>query len=89
MKCAVKNKEVKKNKAYNKGIEDSTYTLITIVAYVCSRYGYKGRRIQQIINSIQDVADSINKGYVTQQDLEDIMLEEYNIKLFDTSSKEG
>ena len=88
MNCAFKNKTAKKNTAYNRGIQDSTYTLITIVAYVCSRYGYKGRRIQQIIHSIQDVADSINKGYVTQQDLEDILLEEYNIQLFD-NSREG
>lgn len=88
MNCSIKNKTAKKNQAYNKGIEDSTYTLITIVAYVCSRYGYKGRRIQQIIHSIQDVADSINKGYITQQDLEDILLEEYNIQLFD-NSREG
>lgn len=87
MNCSFKNKTAKKNQAYNKGIEDSTYTLITIVAYVCSRYGYKGKRIQQIINSIQDVADSINKGYVTQQDLEDVLFEEYNIQLFDTSKE--
>lgn len=87
MRCSLKNKEVKKHKAYNKGIEDSTYTLLVIVAYVFSRYGYKGKRIQQMINSIQDVADSINKGYCTQQDLEDVLLEEYDIKLFDISSK--
>lgn len=88
MKCSVVNEGVKTRQAYEKGIQDSTYTLITIVAYVCSRYGYKGRRIQQIIHSIQDVADSINKGYITQQDLEDILLEEYNIQLFD-NSREG
>lgn len=87
MKCSVVNEGVKKRQAYEKGIQDSTYTLIVIVAYVCSRYGYKGRRIQQIIHSIQDVADSINKGYITQKDLEDIMLEEYNIQLFDTSEE--
>ena len=88
MKCSVVNKGVKKRQAYEKGIADSTYTLIVIVAYVFCRYGYKGRRIQQMIHSIQDVADSINKGYCTQQDLEEVLLEEYNIQLFDTS-KEG
>jgi hypothetical protein len=87
MNCAARNKEVKKNNDYNKGIQDSTYTLLVIVAYVFCRYGYKGRRIQQMINSIQDVADSINKGYCTQQDLEGVLLDEYDIQLFDTSSE--
>ena len=40
-----------------------------------------------MINSIQDVADSINKGYVTHKDLEDVMLEEYEIQLCDTSGE--
>lgn len=87
MNCSFKNKTAKKNQAYNRGIQDSTYTLIAIVAYVLCRYGYKGRRIKQIINSIQDVADSINKGYVTHKDLEDVMLEEYEIMLCDSSGE--
>jgi hypothetical protein len=59
--------------------------MIVIVAYVLCRYGYKGRRIKQMINSIVDVADSINKGYITHKDLEDIMLEEYDIQLCDNN----
>jgi isopropylmalate/homocitrate/citramalate synthase len=59
--------------------------MIVIVAYVLCRYGYKGRRIKQMLNSITDVADSINKGYITHKDLEDIMLEEYEIQLCDNN----
>ena len=33
----------------------------------------------------KDVADSINKGYITHKDLEDIMLEEYDIQLCDNN----
>lgn len=83
MKSAYSNKKVKQNREYNKGIKDSVYTMIVVVAYVLCRYGYKGRRIKQIINSIADVADSINKGYVTHKDLEDVMLEEYDIHIYD------
>lgn len=61
--------------------------MIVIVAYVLCRYNYKARRIKQIINSITDVADSINKGYITHKDIEDIMLEEYDIQLCDASGE--
>ena len=83
MKSAYSNKKVKQNREYNKGIKDSVYTMIVIVAYVLCRYNYKAKRIKQIINSITDVDDSINKGYITHKDIEDIMLEEYDIQLCD------
>lgn len=85
MKNAYNNKKVEQNLSYAKGVKASSYTMIVIVAYVLCRYGYKGRRIKQIVNSIQDVADSINKGYITHKDLEDIMLEEYDIQLCDSN----
>lgn len=85
MKTAYNNKKIMQNLSYSKGIKASSYTMIVIVAYVLCRYGYKGRRIKQIINSITDVADSINKGYITHKDLEDIMLEEYDIQLCDNN----
>lgn len=87
MNCSYKNKQARKNGSYNKGIKDTSYTMILIVAYVLCKYGYKGRRIKQIINSMEDVADSINKGYITHKDLEDIMLDEYEIKLCDNSGE--
>ena len=87
MKCSLTNKQTKKNTSYQKGIKASSYTMIVIVAYVLCKYGYKGRRIKQMINSMTDVADSINKGYITHKDLEDIMLEEYGIQLCDKSGE--
>lgn len=87
MKCSATNKQTKKNTSYHKGIRDTSYTMIVIVAYVLCKYGYKAQRIKQMINSIQDVADSINKGYITHKDLEDIMLEEYEIQLCDNSGE--
>ena len=83
MKTSYNNKKIKQNQSYDKGIKASSYTMIVIVAYVLCRYGYKGRRIKQMLNSITDVADSINKGYITHKDLENIMLEEYDIQLCD------
>ena len=87
MKCSINNKQMKKNTSYHKGIRDTSYTMLLIVAYVLCKYGYKGQRIKQIINSIEDVADSINKGYITHKDIEDIMLDEYEIQLCDNSGE--
>ena len=87
MKCSYNNKKVTQNQSYARGVKNSSYTMIVIVAYVLCRYNYKARRIKQIINSITDVADSINKGYITHKDIEDIMLEEYDIQLCDKNGE--
>lgn len=87
MKCASHNKKARQNKSYDRGIRNSSYTMIVAVAYTLCRYGYKGAKIKQIINSITDVADSIGRGYISHKDIEEIMLEEYGIQLCDTSGE--
>lgn len=79
MKCRLNNKQVKKNLDYDKGMSDGVNSMLIIVAYVLSCFGYKKAKIQQIVNKIEDVADSINKGYITHQDLEDDLWNEYEI----------
>lgn len=79
MKSAHDNKQVKRNINYDKGLTDAVNSMLIIVAYVLSCFGYKRAKIQQIVNKIQDVADSINKGYITHQDLEDELWNEYKI----------
>lgn len=79
MKSAHDNKQVKRNINYDKGLTDAVNSMLIIVAYVLSCFGYKRAKIQQIVNKIQDVADSINKGYITHQDLEDELWNDYGI----------
>lgn len=79
MKSAHDNKQVKRNINYDKGLTDAVNSMLIIVAYVLSCFGYKKAKIQQIVNKIQDVADSINKGYITHQDLEDELWNDYEI----------
>lgn len=81
MKCSYNSRETRKNQSYEKGVSDAVNTMIIIVAYVLSCYGYKGKRIQDMIHKIEYTADSINKGYITHQDLEDTLWEEYRIRL--------
>lgn len=79
MKCTANNKQVKKNLDYAKGMSDGVNSMLIIVAYVLCCFGYKRLKIQQIVNKIRDVADSINKGYITHQDLEDTLWRESEI----------
>ena len=81
MKCSYNSKEARKNKSYEKGVSDAVNTMIIIITYVLSCYGYKGKRIQDMIHKIEYTADSINKGYITHQDLEDILWEEHRIRM--------
>lgn len=81
MNCIVRNKQAKKNDAYERGVNAGVDTMMIIITYVLSCYGYKGIRIQQMVKKIEDVADSINKGYITHKDLEDELWNEYRIRM--------
>ena len=81
MNCRFSNKQVKKSNDYDRGVNSGVDSMMLMFTYVLSRYGYKGARIQQIVKSIEDVADSINKGYMTHQDIDDILWDEYKIRM--------
>lgn len=81
MKCAATNKGVKKDNSFEKGLNSGIDTMLTIFAYTLSRYGYKGAKIQQMVDSVVYTADSIVRGYVTLQDLDDILWDEYKIEM--------
>lgn len=81
MNCRFKNKGVERKLEYERGVASGVDTMLIVFTYVLSCYGYKGVRIQQIVSKIEDVCDSINKGYVTHQDLEDELWNEYQIKM--------
>lgn len=53
--------------------------LIAMASVLTDKYGYGRQKVQQIIRSIEDRADSINKGYINLDDLEEILRDEYGI----------
>lgn len=81
MKCSYNNKGVMKDNSFERGLNSGIDTMLTIFAYALSKYGYKGAKIQQIVNTVVYVADSVVRGYVTLQDLEDILWDEYQIQM--------
>ena len=81
MNCRFKNKQAQQNNAYERGVAAGVNTMLIVFTYVLSCFGYKGQRIQQMVSKIEDVCDSINKGYITHQDLEEELWNEYSIKM--------
>lgn len=81
MNCLANNKQAKRKNDYERGVASGVDTMLIVFTYVLSCYGYKGVRIQQIVSKIEDVCDSINKGYITHQDLEDELWNEYQIRM--------
>jgi hypothetical protein len=81
VKCSITNKGVKKDNSFERGLNSGIDTMLTIFAYTLSKYGYKGKKIQQMVDTVVYVADSIVRGYVTLQDLEDILWDEYGIQM--------
>lgn len=81
MKCSINNKGVKKDNSFERGLNSGIDTMLTIFAYTLSKYGYKAKKIQQMVDTVVYVADSIVRNYVTLQDLEDILWDEYQIEM--------
>lgn len=81
MNCRFSNKQIKKDASFEYGLNQGVDTMLTIFAYVLSKCGYKGKKIQQLVDMVIYTADSIVNGYVTVQDIQDTLWEEYGIEM--------
>lgn len=78
MKCLA-NKKPKK-KLTDRVIEFVSKQMYIIVASVVTdKFGYGKQKTQQLLKAIQDRADSVLKGYVSIEDYEKVLNEEYDI----------
>lgn len=85
MKCSAKNKQIKQRKnkeEYQRGIDTATDGMIIMLLYVLAdKSGLDDNELAKVLNDVTYVADSINKGYVTLQDLKDVLKEEHGITI--------
>ena len=81
MRCSYKNKGVQKDNSFERGLNHGVDTMLTIFAYVLSKCGYKGKKIQQLVDMVVYTADSIINGYVTIKDIEEMLWDEYGIEM--------
>lgn len=81
MNCKFSNKQIKKTNDYERGVSAGVDSMMIMFTYVLSKYGYSAGKIQQIVRNIEDVADSINSGYLTHKDIEDVLWDEYQVRM--------
>ena len=85
MNCSIKNKRFqrqKDNQEYQRGIDTATDGMIIMLLYVLAdKNKLDDNELAQVLNNITYVADSIDKGYITLQDLKDVLKEEHGITI--------
>jgi hypothetical protein len=77
-----RNKEDIKRSSYEKGRKDGVDGFaIMLCSVLADKWGFGKIRMQRMINQVQYVADSINKGYITTDDLIEELYEKHNIQI--------
>ena len=60
---------------------------IVTASVLTDKLGLNGVKTGQVLEQIQDRADSINAGYASLDDFESVLKEEYGITFFDGGKK--
>lgn len=77
----IRESDIKKMKrdASDKALK---YGLVLFLTVMRDKEGYGIKRLKRIYENMQELADSINKGYVNLFELEKTLQEEANINIF-------
>ena len=76
------NKEDIKRRSYEKGKKDGVDCFaIMLCSVLADKWGFGKIRMQRMVNQVQYVADSINTGYITIDDLIEELYEKHNIQI--------
>lgn len=67
-----------KRTAENEAIRFATSLVITVLR---DKFGFGPTRLQRVWTGVEELADSVAKGYVTKADLERTLMEEANIRV--------
>lgn len=57
------------------------FFLVVVASVLADKFGYTKERIIRVLNEMNEMADSINKGYLNLDDLEKVLKDEYNITI--------
>lgn len=76
----LKQSDVKnlKNDATNIGIR---YAMVIFLYVMREKEGYGDKRLKRVYDEMNDVVDSINKGYINLNDLEQVLSLEYDLTI--------
>ena len=76
----LKQSDVKKlkNDATNIGIR---YAMVIFLYVMREKEGFGHKRLKRVYDEMNDVVDSINKGYINLNDLEQVLSLEYDLTI--------
>ena len=76
----LKQSDVKKlkNDATNIGIR---YAMVIFLYVMREKEGFGDKRLKRVYDEMNDVVDSINKGYINLNDLEQVLSLEYDLTI--------
>lgn len=57
------------------------FFLVVIASVLTDKFGYTKERTIRVLEEMSERADSINKGYMSLEDLEKVLKDEYNITI--------
>ncbi len=82
MKCLKSSNDTVGMKIRRECVKETTrFMLIVLASVLTDKYGFGKVKVQQVMKSIIDRADSINQGYIDLSDLEQILKDEYGIEV--------
>lgn len=66
------------DKAYKRGMTDGLQGALTIMLYTLKdKFGTGDEELQEFANAFNYTVDGINKGYVSEKDLQSVIRDEY------------
>ena len=78
------------DRAYQRGRDDGAKSSIIIMLYAMKdKFGATDEQLTEFFNAITYTVDSINKGYVTEADLQTVIKEEYGMQFVIKDDKGG
>ena len=68
------------DKAYERGRTDGAKSSIIIMMYAMKdKFGASDEELTQFFEAMTYIVDSINKGYITEKDLQTVIKEDYDM----------
>jgi isopropylmalate/homocitrate/citramalate synthase len=69
------------DRAYERGKADGAKSSIIIMMYAMKdKFGASDEELSEFFSAITYTVDSINKGYITEKDLQTVIKEEYDLE---------
>lgn len=80
MKCYANSKKPEFDRGFKRGVHEATKTVSIIVAYILAdKHNFTHEQLTEVAEQLNYFSDSVVKGYLSIDDLKDVLNDEYGI----------